>query len=227
VTDAEIACNVLECCIDLGEGEFFFGALKLPIVSIDKTYLHGHNASKSIMEIAMPAATRSASHRKALARQVGRPPKYTTPEDLEAVFEAYFARQDAEKRPYTVAGLCLAAGFSSRQSLYDYEGKEEYVDTIKRARLRIEEQLAEKLVAGQGMVAGPIFALKNHDPAHWRDKHETEVSGPGGGPVQVATGLVGMPPQPKDIEEWAQWYARALGDGAGGEVEKRGQGELR
>jgi len=132
--------------------------------------------------------SRTAAHRRELALKVGRPPMFESASELEEKFDSYFARQDAEGRPYTVVGLILFAGFSSRQSFYDLEGRDGYVDVCKRARLRIEEQLNEKLLAGQGMVAGPIFALKNHDPSSWRDKHETEVSGPGGGPVQVAAG---------------------------------------
>lgn len=30
-----------------------------------------------------------------------------------------------------------------------------------------------------------IFFLKNRDPEHWRDRQQHEVSGPGGGPVQL------------------------------------------
>ncbi len=154
----------------------------------------------------MPTKSRTAAHRQDLAQKVGRPPKYRTPEELEAVFEEYFARQDEQSRPYTIAGLILFSGFSSRQSFYDYAGKEEYVDCIKRARLRIEEHLNEKLLAGQGMVAGPIFALKNTFPDDWKDKHEAEITGSGGGPVQLAAGLVGMPPAPRDMAEWSRWY---------------------
>jgi len=155
---------------------------------------------------------RTAAHRRELARKVGRPPMFKSASELEAKFDAYFERQDVEGRPYTMAGLCLAAGFSSKQSLYDYEGKDEFVECIKRARLRIEEQLNEKLLAGQGMVAGPIFALKNHDPASWRDKHETQITGAGGGPLQVAAGLVGMPPAPRDMAEWSRWYQEAMAE---------------
>lgn len=32
-----------------------------------------------------------------------------------------------------------------------------------------------------------IFWLKNRDKENWRDKHESEISGPNGGPFEVAT----------------------------------------
>ncbi len=154
----------------------------------------------------MGSNTRSAEHRREVAKVVerGRPPMYTDPADLEDVFEKYFAKQDKEGRPYTVAGLCLAAGFSSRQSLHDYLSKSQFVDVIKRAKLRVEEFLNEKLLAGQGMVAGPIFNLKNLEPAYWRDRHESEVSI--NADAQVGVGLAMMPPKPKDMLEWQRWY---------------------
>jgi|GEM_PF-4777171 len=108
---------------------------------------------------------------------------YAEPEELEAVFEAYFERQDAAGRPYTVAGLCLAAGFASRQSLYDYAGKVGFVDVIEKARLRIEEHLNERLLLGQGAVVGAIFALNNTFPESWRDRHEREVKVTSGAPL--------------------------------------------
>ncbi len=153
---------------------------------------------------------RSAEHRREVAMVVerGRPPMYTDPAELEAKFDEYFARQDKEGRPYTIAGLCLAAGFSSRQSLHDYLAKPEFVDVIKRAKLRVEEFLNEKLLAGQGMVAGPIFNLKNLEPAYWRDKHESEVSI--NSEAQVGLGLALMPPEPKDMLEWQQWYRQVM-----------------
>ena len=160
----------------------------------------------------MPTKNRTSAHRKEVAQKVGRPPKYRTPQELGDAFEAYFTRQDEQGRPYTIAGLCLAAGFSSRQSLYDYAGKDEFVDCIKRARLRIEEHLNEKLLAGQGTVAGPIFALKNTFPDNWKDKHETEITGSGGGPLQLAAGLAHMPPRPKDMGEWSLWYQQAMAE---------------
>jgi hypothetical protein len=128
---------------------------------------------------------------------------FTTPEELEAVFERYFEHQDAAGRPYTVAGLCLAAGFSSRQSLYDYAGKVGFVDAIEKARLRIEEHLNERLLLGQGAVVGAIFALKNTFPNDWRDRHEREVKVMAGAPM---SGLPGMPPAPKSLEELESWY---------------------
>ncbi len=133
---------------------------------------------------------------------------YEDPSELEAQFQKYFERQERERRPLTIAGLCLAAGFSSRQSLHNYEERPEFMDVVKKARLRVEEYLSERLLSGaQGSVVGGIFTLKNIAPEYWKDRHETQITGAGGAPVQVAAGLVGMPPAPRDMQEWSRWYA--------------------
>ena len=141
--------------------------------------------------------------------KVGRPPKFKTPEDMQMQIEAYFATCDENKRPYTVPGLALALGFSSRSSLFDYAtrnaGHEEFADTIKTAKLHIEAQRAEALVTCKGNPAGMIFDLKNN--FGWKDQQNVELTGAQGGPVQIAAGLVGMPPAPKDMDEWQRWYA--------------------
>jgi len=153
--------------------------------------------------------------------KVGRPPKFKTPEEMNALIEGYFAACDESKRPYTVPGLALALGFSSRSSLFDYTarnaGHEEFAATIKKAKLRIEAQRVEALVMCRGNAAGMIFDLKNN--FGWRDQQNVELTGAQGGPVQLAAGLAGMPPAPKDMGEWQRWYqesinAKKVGEGA-------------
>ena len=95
----------------------------------------------------------------------GRPPIFETPEQLEKAIEAYF---DAKPK-VTITGLALHLGFCDRQSLYDYEEKEQYSCIIKKARLRVECAYEENLATGTP--TGSIFALKNMG---WKDKHETE-----------------------------------------------------
>ena len=58
-----------------------------------------------------------------------------------------------------------------RHSLINNEGySEEFLDTIKRAKLRIEAYYEEYLV--ENHAAGAIFALKNFG---WSDKHQTFI----------------------------------------------------
>lgn len=94
----------------------------------------------------------------------GRPRKYESVGEMQGAIDEYF--DNSEKT--TICGLALALGFNSRQSLLNYEGYgEEFLDTIKRAKSRIEEYYEEHLV--ENNAAGSIFALKNFG---WQDKHE-------------------------------------------------------
>lgn len=113
--------------------------------------------------------------------EVGRPAHYTTPGELEAKVQEYFA--DPDNKP-TITGLAYHLGFESRQSLYDYEQKGEFSYIIKRARLRVEMGYENDLRGNNA--AGPIFALKNMG---WKDHNRTELTGADGGPVQTAQTL--------------------------------------
>jgi len=108
----------------------------------------------------------------------GRPPKYTTVEQLEKLIEHYFANEafigEGDNRQFvpTMAGLAYALDLS-RQGLLEYSNKDQFSDAIKDARLRIEISLEQRL-AGNA-VTGTIFNLKNNFA--WKDKTETEHSG--------------------------------------------------
>jgi hypothetical protein len=138
------------------------------------------------------------------SRGPGRPPYYSSVQEMQAAIDGYFNMADEKGWPYTIPDLALALGFTSRQSLLNYSCKPEYMDTIKRAKLRIEGQRARQLVQGQGMVAGQIFDLKNN--FGWRDQQNHEPERGATTLVQNNIGLPGMPPEPKDIAEWERWY---------------------
>jgi len=104
----------------------------------------------------------------------GQPPYFDTPEQLQEAIDAYFdSLIGVEKNP-TITGLCYALGFASRQSFYDYEKREEFSYTIKRARLRIEQFYEEALMGNRG--TGAIFALKNFG---WTDRQEIDHTSKG------------------------------------------------
>ena len=111
----------------------------------------------------------------------GRPRLYDSPEAMGERIDAYFD-QLADKRP-TVAGLCYFLGFADRHALAEYEGYDGFSATVKRARLRIEQDRAERLIEKDTFTPGLIFDLKNNHG--WKDKTEQELSGPDGGPVQT------------------------------------------
>lgn len=121
--------------------------------------------------------------------RIGRKPIFETNEHLQATIEDYFqhgvskrkiivgsgkSRHTEEIAVPTITGLVLFCGFESRQSFYDYEKREEFSYTIKRARLLIEKEYEEQLQAGN--VAGAIFALKNFG---WTDKQEIAIQDKG------------------------------------------------
>ena len=97
---------------------------------------------------------------------MGRKPTFTSAEEMQEKIDAYFASCEPEPlrdaagnpvlnkngepvyvggRPMTIQGLALALGFTSRQSLLNYKAKREFVDTVTRARLRVEQYAAERL----------------------------------------------------------------------------------
>ncbi|MCR4282797.1 MAG: DNA-packaging protein [Bauldia sp.] len=128
----------------------------------------------------------------------GRPPKFRTPEEMEPLVDSYFAECDTAEpaRPYTIPGLAQALGFVDRQSLLDYAEKPEFSCTIKAAKLRVETQRSEKLVAGVGNVTGMIFDLKNN--FGWRDKTEHELSSDPSRPLVTRIEIVAAGEHGKD-----------------------------
>ena len=99
----------------------------------------------------------------------GRPPRYKNKAEIEALIEAYFIECRDQQRPPTVTGLALALGFTSRQALLNYQAKREFVDTITRAKSRIEQYAEERLFDRDG-TAGAQFSLKNNFTGWNREK---------------------------------------------------------
>ena len=105
----------------------------------------------------------------------GQPAFYTDPEELKNAIQEYFdsciptfhdGNITSLNNP-TVSGLAYALGFESRQSMYDYEKREQFSYIIKRARLFVEMNYEQNLCNPQIKATGPIFALKNMG---WFDK---------------------------------------------------------
>ncbi len=99
----------------------------------------------------------------------GRPPKWTDPKVIEKQAEDYFKECLKQKDPITITGLALALD-TTRETLMDYQGKDEFSDTLKRMKLRCENYAERQVFAGRNQ-AGAIFALKNYG---WRDKQEID-----------------------------------------------------
>lgn len=117
---------------------------------------------------------------------MARPPKYKTVDALQAAIDAYF--EDCQGKPLvddkgnavtdkygepvivgahppTVTGLALALGFTNRQSLLNYQGKKQFLDTITRAKSRCEEYAESRLYDRDG-ARGAQFSLEHN--FRWR-----------------------------------------------------------
>ena len=103
---------------------------------------------------------------------IGRPMKYKSVKAMQSDIDNYFKDCDENGRPYTVSGLAYALG-TNRQTLLNYEEKEEFFDTIKRAKARIELFNEELLYNKDVSTTGVIFNLKNN--YGWKDKQEIEA----------------------------------------------------
>ena len=124
----------------------------------------------------------------------GRPPFFESAEQMQVLIDAYFKECDGkplvdkdgtpirnkygkiikdDRRPYTITGLALALGFTSRQALLNYEGKEEFVDTIRRAKARVERYAEERLYDKDGS-NGAKFSLANNFKG-WSEKQTIEA----------------------------------------------------
>lgn len=108
-----------------------------------------------------------------MARKSGRPKKYTEVEIMQQKIDKYFEGCNKSNEPYTVTGLCLALDIC-RDTLAEYAKKEEFSDTIKKAKLKVENYLERHLITDSS-TTGIIFNLKNN--FGWTDKQQLEHSG--------------------------------------------------
>lgn len=91
-------------------------------------------------------------------------------DDGKAVFDKYGNPVVIGERPPTVTGLALALGFTNRQSLLNYQGKKQFLDTITRAKSRCEEYAEMRLYDRDGS-RGAEFSLKYN--FKWDDSKES------------------------------------------------------
>lgn len=109
----------------------------------------------------------------------GRPPKWTSPEELQKEIDAYFDEIKANEDIPAISELAYFLEVD-RSTIVNYGKKDEFFHTIKRARQRVEIMLEKSLQTNS--VTGTIFNLKNN--FGWKDKTETELSG-GEKPIEL------------------------------------------
>ncbi len=122
----------------------------------------------------------------------GRPPFYNTKEEMQEKIDAYFEECKGrilaideivvrdkngipvvvDAKPPTITGLALALGFTSRQALLNYQAKDEFVDTITRAKSRVECYAEERLYDKDG-ANGAKFNLANNFEG-WKEKQQID-----------------------------------------------------
>ena len=128
-------------------------------------------------------------------KTVGRPLKYKTPKKMQKAIDKYFKNCESKPLldekghvltdkhgnpviiqgpPPTITGLALALGFTNRQSLLNYQEKDEFFDTITRAKARVEQYAEERLFDKDG-ANGAKFSLANNFKG-WKEKQNIEVS---------------------------------------------------
>lgn len=131
--------------------------------------------------------------------RTGRKPRFSSPEEMQEKIDAYF--EDCEgtvlldgngdpvltkfgepvimgAHPPTVTGLALALGFTSRQALLNYQAKRAFVDTVTRAKSRIEEYAERRLYDRDG-ARGAEFTLKYNFKWAQEERGDTGDSGTG------------------------------------------------
>jgi len=129
----------------------------------------------------------------AIGNKGGHPLFYKTIEEMQLKIDEYFREcegrplLDAEGRvrlskydepiyigckPLTITGLALHLGFNSRQALLNYQDKNEFNDTIVRAKAFVEQYAESRLFDKDGN-AGARFSLANNFKG-WADKQQVE-----------------------------------------------------
>jgi len=109
--------------------------------------------------------------RSKVKRSRGRPLKFKRAEDMQEKIDEYFAQCRKNSEPLTITGLALALNLT-RQGLLDYQERDEFADTIKKAKLLVEKAYEVRLATYSGNVAGNIFALKQFG---WTDRRDLAV----------------------------------------------------
>lgn len=118
------------------------------------------------------------------ANPVGRPRIFTDPKDFDAKVDSYIKMCETSEPPkkLTYTGLVLALGMCSRDTLNEYGKMPEFSDSVRRAKLFIENEYEQHLFGAN--TSGVTFALKN---LGWQDKLDLNHGGQPDNPVISAT----------------------------------------
>ena len=107
----------------------------------------------------------------------GRPLKFANVFELQSKIDDYFAVTPSDE--WTITGMALHLD-TSRETLLDYQDRDEFSDTVKRAKLKIE--CGYECDLKKHGRTGTIFALKNFG---WRDQQDINHGGQKENPLSV------------------------------------------
>ena len=105
--------------------------------------------------------------------EVGRPRAFKSVEEVEEKINAYFNYCEEKEKPYTMSGLAYYLGIS-RQTLVNYSNQDQFFDTIKKARDRVQMELEEIALSNKANPTFTIFNLKNN--FDWKDSNEVKTN---------------------------------------------------
>lgn len=119
----------------------------------------------------------------------GRPLLFKSAKELQEKIDEYFKDCDSTviktildknkniiatvTKPYTVTGLASFLG-TSRETLVNYEEKEGFFDTIKKAKMKIQTDYEERALT---MTSHPIFSMFTlANNFGWKNKSEQDIT---------------------------------------------------
>jgi hypothetical protein len=139
----------------------------------------------------------------ALGNDGGRPLKYKSAAEMQTVIDQYFTDCEGKPlineetgepflnkygepiitgaKPPTITGLALALGFTSRLALLNYGERNEFFNTVRLAKARVEAYAESRLFDRDG-VNGAKFSLANNFKG-WKETQGLEITGADGTPL--------------------------------------------
>lgn len=101
----------------------------------------------------------------------GRPLLFKTVKELEDKINSYF--EDENNKPYTITDLAVWLD-CDRKTLTNYENRDKFFPTIKRAKTKIEAGIEKGALLGLYNPTFSIFNMKNN--FGWQDKQEIDMA---------------------------------------------------
>lgn len=125
---------------------------------------------------------------------MSRPPKFSTPEEMEPLIEQYFMECSkgkivkhfdmkrktvvsiSEQIPCSMERLSLNLGFSSVAGLWEYNKKPAFVDLLARARTLVVADVVEGTMTGRYPANFAPFRLCNMDRDNYKSINKPEIN---------------------------------------------------